>query len=143
MKQIESKVNVSFKEALNDPNIKVSMYYVLGIKPSIYSIEGVKSIYRDNNNILLEKFKGINDGREKSFTYTTPYDNGVICTVIVTYSYVNKVSSLCYPLSFSILHLSYALYTDLCTYYPFDHLITLLFLMSLLHQAVFSLLYLP
>ena len=89
--KMQSEMTITFKEALNDTNIKESLYYIIGLNPKKYSIEGVTSIFPHLK--LIAQYDGFNDGRKYSLSFTLPYEEGIICTVVASYSFKNKVGN--------------------------------------------------
>ena len=82
----KDEIVLSFKEALNNANIKQSDYYLIAMSLSQYTKEGVHSIFMYNEKIKLH-FIGRNEGKEIQFSYQEEYNEGTVFCVIATYTY--------------------------------------------------------
>lgn len=81
----EFSLKLIFTELFNNKNILNTQYRALLVDPFDYSIDGVKSVF-DNNQTTDLEFKGKNDGKKITkniYTYNIPS----FFTFIVTYTY--------------------------------------------------------
>lgn len=85
----KDEIVLSFKEALNDANIKQSDYYLIAMDFSQYTKESIHSIFMYNEKIKLH-FRGRNEGKEIQFSYEKEYDEETVFSVIATYTYRNS-----------------------------------------------------
>ena len=85
----KDEIVLSFKEALNDANIKQSDYYLIAMDFPQYTKESIHSIFMYNEKIKLH-FRGRNEGKEIQFSYEKEYDEETVFSVIATYTYRNS-----------------------------------------------------